>query len=99
MRLKYRVLVAAGVLAACIVGVTLGLNQANSSHNVRVPSIVGLREQVAEAKLAGADLSFRIVHVARGPGHAPKPKTVISQTPAAGSIVSSGSKVTVNVYQ
>ena len=85
-----------GLLAALVVGgiVAAALLLSSSAGHVNVPTVTGETEQAASAKLRAAGLSplpslASSATVASG--------RVISQTPAAGSRVSSGSRVSIAV--
>jgi beta-lactam-binding protein with PASTA domain len=88
-----------GMLIACIVAVVaISLALTTGPGRVHVPSLVGALRPAAQVILSKEGLNFHIVNIRSGPGHPPKPGTVIAQSPGPGTLVSSGSAVVLNVY-
>ena len=73
-------------------------SQASSPPNIKVPPVGGDELFTAEAALTGAHLVPTVTYTQVGTGGSP-PGTVISESPPAGTLVSSGQVVTLLVVQ
>lgn len=85
------------VVIISLAAVIFLLAQSNRS-TVKVPNVVGMSQAVAKQALTTDGLTWRVVSLGGGPAHPSPPGTVVAEIPTAGSSVSSGSKVQLNVY-